>query len=387
MAAVKIYGIGKQFGQHVALKGVDLEILDGEFLTLVGPSGCGKTTLLRIIAGLERQSTGNIHIGKRVVDELPPSQRDVAMVFQSYALYPHMTVWQNIALPLIMRRLNFIRRFPLIGKLVPGTRSLLHDIDGEIRAAAATLGLEELLDRKPRQLSGGQRQRVAVGRALVRHPQVFLMDEPLSNLDAALRVQMRAEIVELHRRIGATFIYVTHDQVEAMTMSDRVVVLMEGEIVQVGTPVELYDDPQSVRVATFIGSPKINLLEGIVLNDNTVAIGDYIVAQLTGHAVGTRILVGIRPEKVVIDIDHLDGVRCVVKRREYLGSELHLHLDPEGDGETLTVRASFDQARQIQDGEIVSVKPTEGTALFFDQSGRRIKQARDSMHSGTHEGH
>jgi multiple sugar transport system ATP-binding protein len=385
MAGVAIDSIKKSFDQQEVLKNVDLEIIDGEFLTLVGPSGCGKTTLLRIIAGLERQTAGSIQIGGRAVDELAPSRRDVAMVFQSYALYPHMTVRQNIGLPLTIRRLNFFQRFPIIGKFVPGARAILREIESEIQTAAVTLGLENLLDRKPRQLSGGQRQRVAVGRALVRHPKVFLLDEPLSNLDAELRVQMRSEIIELHKRLGVTFIYVTHDQVEAMTMSDRVVVMMEGDIIQVGTPAELYENPQFVRVAKFIGSPKINILEGIVLDDGSLAIGDYVVDRLVGRPAGTKIQVGIRPENIEVGKDQHSGFRCIVRRREYLGSDLYLFLEPEGGFENVIMRATVDQARKIESGEIVYVRANEKKVLLFDQDGRRIGQNVDNSQIGNDE--
>ena len=387
MSGVTIDRIKKTFDQQDILKNIDLEIIDGEFLTLVGPSGCGKTTLLRIIAGLERQTAGSIQIGGQVVDELAPSRRDVAMVFQSYALYPHMTVRQNIGLPLTIRRLNFFRRFPIIGRYMPGARAILREIENEIQTVAATLGLENLLDRKPRQLSGGQRQRVAVGRALVRHPKVFLLDEPLSNLDAALRVQMRAEIIELHKRIGVTFIYVTHDQVEAMTMSDRVALMVEGNIIQVGTPAELYENPQFVRVAKFIGSPKINILDGIVLDDGSLAIGDYVVDRLVGRPAGTKIQVGIRPENIGVGKDQHGGFRCIVKRREYLGSELYLFLEPEGGAENVIMRAPVDQAREIESGEIVYVRANENKVLLFDQDGGRVEQNVDNSQIGNGEQH
>jgi len=387
MSSVTINSIEKSFDQQKILKNVDLEIVDGEFLTLVGPSGCGKTTLLRIIAGLERQTAGSIQIGEQVVDELAPSRRDVAMVFQSYALYPHMTVRQNIGLPLTIRRLNFFRRFPIIGRFMPGARAIMREIENEIQSVAVTLGLENLLDRKPRQLSGGQRQRVAVGRALVRHPKVFLLDEPLSNLDAELRVQMRAEIIELHKRIGVTFIYVTHDQVEAMTMSDRVVVMMEGNIIQVGTPAELYENPRFVRVAKFIGSPKINILDGIVLDDGSPAIGDYVVDCLVGHPAGTKIQVGIRPENIEVSKDQHRGFRCILKRREYLGSELYLFLKPDGGDENVIMRAPIDQARKIENGEIVYARANENRVLLFDQDGRRVEQNTDNKQIGPSEQH
>ncbi|MDX2203357.1 MAG: ABC transporter ATP-binding protein, partial [Hyphomicrobiaceae bacterium] len=261
MAQVRLRDIRKSFDRVEVLKGVDLDIADGEFISLVGPSGCGKSTLLRIIAGLEGQTSGHIEIGAENVDGVAPAARNLAMVFQSYALYPHLSVFDNIAVPLRMRRLSTLQRFPGLRWLVPGTRSRERGIRVDVAAVADLLGLQELLARKPAQLSGGQRQRVAVGRAIVREPRAFLLDEPLSNLDAKLRVHMRTEIAQLHRRLGATFIYVTHDQAEAMTMSDRIAVMMDGNVIQIGTPDQVYDDPQDLRVAEFIGSPKINVLE------------------------------------------------------------------------------------------------------------------------------
>ena len=255
MASVTLAGIAKTYedrgGTHVAVHRVDLAIGDGEFVVLVGPSGCGKTTTLRMIAGLESISDGELRIGDRVVTDLPPKERDVAMVFQNYALYPHMTVYQNLSFAL---RLQHLSR---------------PDIDRRVREAAGLLGLEHLLDRNPRQLSGGERQRVALGRALVRHPQVFLFDEPLSNLDAKLRVQMRREIARLHRELKATMIYVTHDQVEAMTLGERIVVLNAGRVQQVASPRVLYQKPANTFVASFIGSPAMNLLQGELTNGAT----------------------------------------------------------------------------------------------------------------------
>jgi multiple sugar transport system ATP-binding protein len=246
MASIAIRGVDKSFGATQVLHNVDLDVEDGEFVVLVGPSGCGKSTLLRMIAGLEEITAGEIAIGGRVVNDLPPKERDIAMVFQNYALYPHMTVRENMAFGLRMRK---------------EARS---DVDRKVTDAAETLDLATFLERFPRQLSGGQRQRVAMGRAIVRHPQVFLFDEPLSNLDAKLRVQMRVEIRALHQRLHATSVYVTHDQIEAMTMADRIVVLQGGRVEQVGTPLELYDRPANLFVAGFIGSPAMNFVPGLL---------------------------------------------------------------------------------------------------------------------------
>ena len=257
---IHIRGLSKAFGATQVLQEINLHVQQGEFVSLLGPSGCGKSTLLRIIAGLERQDQGTIHLGERAAHDLAPHERNVAMVFQNYALYPHMSVAQNIAMPLVMSRLGFLQRQPFIGALWPSRRVVQDGIRADVRALAASLGLSQLLDRKPGQLSGGQRQRVALARAMVRDPAAFLMDEPLSNLDAKLRVGVREELAELHRRLGATFLYVTHDQAEAMTLSDRVAVMDRGRILQVATPRDLYDSPNSVRVARFVGHPEINLM-------------------------------------------------------------------------------------------------------------------------------
>jgi multiple sugar transport system ATP-binding protein len=257
--SLELSGIGKGFGADDVLKEIDLSIRPGEFLSLVGMSGCGKSTLLRIIAGLETPDRGSVSIGDQDVTEVDPSDRNLAMVFQSYALYPHMSVRQNIATPLRMRRLPFAARLPLVGRFAAPAETL-SQIDAAVEQAAETLQIAHLLDRKPAQLSGGQRQRVALARALVRSPAAFLMDEPLSNLDAKLRAHMREELAGLHRRLGATFIYVTHDQIEAMTMSDRIALMSEGRIEQLGTPDELYRKPATLTVARFIGTPSINLL-------------------------------------------------------------------------------------------------------------------------------
>ncbi|MEM9232439.1 MAG: ABC transporter ATP-binding protein, partial [Pseudomonadota bacterium] len=258
MAAITLNGITKSFGDTSVLKGIDLNVTDGEFLTLVGPSGCGKSTLLRIIAGLEQQNGGDVRIGNRLINSVRAAERNLAMVFQSYALYPHLTVAQNMAVPLRLRELGFFERFPLIGRMM--ARAEHAAIIEQVHETADVLQIGPLLDRKPGQLSGGQRQRAALGRAMVRKPVAFLMDEPLSNLDAALRVHMRAELAELHRDLGATFIYVTHDQAEALTMSDRMAVMMGGEILQLAPPDEVYTNPTDLRVAQFVGSPKINAL-------------------------------------------------------------------------------------------------------------------------------
>src|SRR5947209_7904792 len=304
MASVAIRDVRKAFGPFEVVHGVNVEIADGEFVVLVGPSGCGKSTLLRMIAGLENITSGEIKIGGRVVNNVPPKERDIAMVFQNYALYPHMTVAANMGFSLKLRG------------------DPKEEIAQRLDRAAGILGLKPLLDRYPRQLSGGQRQRVAMGRAIVRDPQVFLFDEPLSNLDAKLRVQMRTEIKELHQRLKTTTIYVTHDQIEAMTMADKIVVMRDGHIEQVGAPLELFDRPANLFVAGFIGSPAMNLLKG------TVKKGERPVVDIAGSAFpmpariqtddGQAVVYGVRPEHLEI---HPDGVASTISVVEPTGSE------------------------------------------------------------------
>src|SRR5579884_3283192 len=302
MASVAIRDVRKAFGTSVVIHGVSIDIADGEFVVLVGPSGCGKTTLLRMIAGLENITAGEIRIGERVVNHVPPKERDVAMVFQNYALYPHMTVAQNMAFSLKLRGASQA------------------EIDERVKRAAEILGLGPYLARYPRQLSGGQRQRVAMGRAIVRNPQVFLFDEPLSNLDAKLRVQMRTEIKELHQRLKTTTIYVTHDQIEAMTMADRIVVMHGGIVEQIGAPLELYDQPTNLFVAGFIGSPAMNMLPGRIEADgfHAEAGGLWPLPGGMNAATGRRAVYGIRPEHFRLAEDGLPAVVHVV---EPTGSE------------------------------------------------------------------
>jgi multiple sugar transport system ATP-binding protein len=296
--SIHLSGIGKGFGDGDVLKDIDLSVEPGEFLSLVGMSGCGKSTLLRIIAGLEAPDRGRVSIGGVDVTGIDPSDRNLAMVFQSYALYPHMTVGENIATPLRMRRLSLAERLPLLGRTIPGRAGRLAEIKAEVARAADALEIGHLVDRKPAQLSGGQRQRVALARALVRSPAAFLMDEPLSNLDAKLRTHMREELTSLHRRLGATFVYVTHDQVEAMTMSDRIALMSEGRIEQLGTPDELYQRPATLMVAGFIGTPAINLLPAAIAASGKVSVfGRDIGLTSTGSLAGPA-TVGLRAEDV-----------------------------------------------------------------------------------------
>ncbi|MEP9368359.1 ABC transporter ATP-binding protein [Xanthobacter sp. VNH20] len=363
MATITLDGIRKHYGETEILKGVSLDIRDGEFLTLVGPSGCGKSTLLRILAGLEEQDAGDVSIDGRSVNGTRPKERDIAMVFQSYALYPHLCVFDNIALPLRTRRLSFAQRLPLLGPLVPGRRVIEAGIRAEVEQAAAMLDVTHLLARKPGQLSGGQRQRVALGRAMVRHPAVFLMDEPLSNLDAKLRVQMRAEITALHRRLGVTFVYVTHDQSEAMTMSDRVAVMMHGELLQVAPPEELYRDPQDLRVAEMIGSPKINVLPAAYWHGQGLPLPHCVPASAT-H-------VAFRPEASRLGPPADGQLLGTVANIENLGSDLFLHVVlRDGPVQPAVVRLS-PEAPRFAIGDAVSLWLDAGRLLAFDGAGRR----------------
>ncbi|NEU98889.1 ABC transporter ATP-binding protein [Bradyrhizobium uaiense] len=365
--------ICKKFGSTNVIRNLSLNVIPGEFLTLLGPSGCGKSTLLRIIAGLELQDEGSIAIGGREVDGLRPKLRDVAMVFQSYALYPHMSVAKNLAIPLLMRRLCAWQRIPVFGALLPGTASRKSEIIEEVARVAKSIGISHLLDRKPRQLSGGQRQRVAVGRAMVRHPAVFLMDEPLSNLDAKLRVQMRAEIKELHQRLGVTFIYVTHDQVEAMTLSDRVAVMLDGELVQVAPPQEIYANPHDRRVAEFVGSPKINMIDVNVCGGRLAEIGGQVLPSELTIGQGT-LTVGIRPEAFhLASSGEPNSISAAVRLVEHMGSDLFLHLDLTGVPDPIIARLPA-ASGHIAPGNRLHLRIRTEQLLLFSENGQRLKQ-------------
>ena len=375
MASVTLASISKSFGATPVLDAISLDVADGEFLTLVGPSGCGKSTLIRIIAGLEPQSAGAVSIGGAPVDHLRPHERKVAMVFQSYALYPHMSVFENMALPLTMARLNLLERLPLVRLASPRRRRVMDGIASEVRSVAEQLRIESYLDRRPAQLSGGQRQRVALGRAMVRHPHAFLMDEPLSNLDAKLRVQTRTEIAALQRRLGTTTVYVTHDQVEAMTMGDRVAVLRNGKLQQFASPADLYDKPANAFVAGFIGSPAMNLVTGQIVSsgvkigeDSTLALERDQLALL--HDAGlTEVTVGIRPEH--FEVSDGGGIDVVIDLVEDLGSETYLYTHASPNVHLVARSFTRTPARLAETVELRR-KPEGVVHLFNPDTGERI---------------
>jgi multiple sugar transport system ATP-binding protein len=353
MAQVVMKDLNKKYDEVHAVKDVNLNIRDKEFVVLVGPSGCGKTTTLRMVAGLEEITAGEIVIGDRVVNDLPPKDRDIAMVFQNYALYPHMTVYDNMAFGLKMRK--FAKA----------------EIEKRVQEAADLLGIRELLKRKPRQLSGGQRQRVAVGRAIVRHPQVFLFDEPLSNLDAKLRVQMRVELKRLHDRLETTAIYVTHDQVEAMTLGDRVVVMKDGWIQQVGEPLELYGHPANKFVAGFIGSPAMNFAEGVIGEEHgtlmvsnpglRIPVAPARAERLRAYK-GQTVTIGVRPEDIHLATDGRTGFDAVVDVVEPLGSEIL--LDVKVGPHVMVARVDPTVRAKVHEAIRLSIEPDR--VQFFD---------------------
>jgi multiple sugar transport system ATP-binding protein len=374
MAEIEIRGLRKAFDATEVLKGVDLTIEDGEFISLVGPSGCGKSTLLRIIAGLEPQSSGEIRIDGVRADGVRPSARNLAMVFQSYALYPHLSVFDNIAVPLRMKRLSALQRAPLVGRLVPGRRSAERGIRADVERVAEQLEISPLLKRKPGQLSGGQRQRVAVGRAIVRQPRAFLFDEPLSNLDAKLRVHMRAEIAQLHRQLKTTFIYVTHDQAEAMTMSGRIAVMIGGELIQVGTPSAIYEDPRDIRVAEFIGTPKINVFPGRVRGDGRLEVLGRVLHAATPAPAG-ECRVCVRPER--IELSGSGIFSGTVVHLENLGSEAFVHVASEGMTAPVVARVN-DPSLLPTIGASVGYGFVPDAVRAFDGNGLRIATSNAS---------
>lgn len=347
MASVTIEQVRKQYGAVPVIHDVSIDIEDGEFVTLVGPSGCGKSTLLRMLAGLEDISGGQIRIGGRVVNDIAPKERDIAMVFQSYALYPHMTVAENMGFAL---------------KLKGQDKAA---IQNRVKEAADILALEPLLDRLPKQLSGGQRQRVAMGRAIVRHPQVFLFDEPLSNLDAKLRVTMRAEIKDLHQRLKTTTVYVTHDQIEAMTMADRIVVMRGGVVEQIGRPLDLYDRPVNTFVATFIGSPAMNLFHGSILDGQFVTEDGKALPLPPNYSGGAAHTYGIRPEHLAIAES---GIQATVGVVEPTGAETHLVVKLGAFDTTLVIRDRM----ELRPGQTVAIAPDLAKIHLFSSQGSRL---------------
>ena len=371
MSDLRVSGLRKAFGAVDVLKGIDLDIPDGAFVSFLGPSGCGKSTLLRCIAGLEDLNHGGIFLGGRDISDLPSAQRDIAMVFQNYALYPHMTVRKNMAFGL---SLNGMPKA---------------EIDARVRTAADTLRITELLDRKPRQLSGGQRQRVAIGRAITRQPKLFLLDEPLSNLDASLRVTMRAELSALHGRLGVTMIYVTHDQVEAMTLSDLVVVLDKGSVAQVGRPLELFHRPANLFVAGFIGSPQMNLLPASVTGQtaDSVAVslhGKPLTIRTAGHVPldAGSVTLGIRPDRLEIAPEgELTGT---IRLAERLGTENHLHIDLEAGGTVVAITDGTHPAR-ARDRVHLRIPPEDAHVFGADGLAlpRRLDPATEALITDT----
>ncbi|MFO1351182.1 MAG: sn-glycerol-3-phosphate ABC transporter ATP-binding protein UgpC [Gammaproteobacteria bacterium] len=369
MSDIKLVNVKKSYGHSEILHGIDIDIADGEFVVFVGPSGCGKSTLLRVIAGLESITAGDLYIGGARVNDLTPPERGIAMVFQSYALYPHMTVYKNMAFGLKMANADKT------------------EIDRRVREAARALQLEPLLARKPAQLSGGQRQRVAIGRAIVRQPKVFLFDEPLSNLDAALRVQTRLEIAKLHQDLQTTIIYVTHDQVEAMTLADKIVVLNQGSVAQIGAPLDLYERPRNQFVAGFIGSPKMNFIKGEVaaIRDSALAVklADGSSATLPvaadGAKIGDAVTLGVRPEHLTTEPDAGAGaqLRGEVEVVERLGdvSYLYLHL---GDGGRITVRANGISRARV--GDALAVGAGAQALHLFAADGRAFQHRNTQDH-------
>jgi lactose/L-arabinose transport system ATP-binding protein len=355
MSGLQLRGVRKSFGAVEVIKGIDLDIADKEFVVFVGPSGCGKSTLLRLIAGLETITAGEVSIGNKRVNDIDPSRRGIAMVFQSYALYPHMTVRENM---------GFALRFAGVAK---------PEIVRQVDEAARILELQPLMGRRPKELSGGQRQRVAIGRAIVRHPDVFLFDEPLSNLDAELRVHMRVELARLHRELATTIIYVTHDQVEAMTLADKIVVLRDGEVAQTGSPLELYDNPDNLFVAGFIGSPKMNLLRAVVVGDTLRLpdLGDQTVPLppvRTRPANGAAVTLGIRPEH--FGSGGQAALELTIEVIEHLGSEAYAYAR-HGTGELVTIATKND--RSLKSGDKIAARFEPSTALLFGDAGARLR--------------
>ena len=379
MAHLCVDSISKSFGKTDVLRNVSLDIADGEFLSLLGPSGCGKSTLLRIIAGLIRQDSGSIEIDGKRIDQRSPRERNIAMVFQNYALYPHMTVWENVALPILVSGLGSIERLPGMRYVWPRSRAVHRSVDEQVRQVAASLEIDQLLDRRPDQLSGGQQQRVALARAIVRKPHAFLLDEPFSNLDAKLRVQLRSEIAALHRKLGETFVFVTHDQAEALTLSSRIAVMLHGELLQVGTPQEVFDNPSSLAVAEFIGNPPINLFKARH-DSGRVHVGGANLRVLIDYPNNEDLTLAIRPECVEMvapDDPHPTAIKVVVTRIEYLGTDTYAYLRAVDPGVTpsereLVARLPSARRQPPEIGQVLGVHFVAEDVLFFGKNGERI---------------
>jgi len=378
--ALALKHVSKAFGPQSVLRDVSIEAEAGEFIALVGPSGCGKSTLLRIAAGLERADMGQVSLAGTDVTETRAADRDMAMVFQSYALYPHLTARQNIALPLAMRRLSALERLPLMGRLTPAARAKYASIMADVERTADALRITELLDRKPGEMSGGQRQRVALGRAIVRRPKAFLMDEPLSNLDAALRVHMRAEIVSLHRAAGVVTFYVTHDQEEALGMADRVAVMIGGRILQIASPEVIYKDPEHIDVASFIGSPKINLLSGkIVQGGSLFHAGRNLFSGFGGPE--REVSIGIRPEHLFLSSEaHEGSIPLFLERLEFLGFEVIAHLKDQIDGRALIARLEPDYASDFSGANELFASAADHQMMVFETDGSRVRAMVSDAH-------
>jgi multiple sugar transport system ATP-binding protein len=391
MASIQFSGIRKTFGTVPVVKDISLDVRDGEFLVLLGPSGCGKSTLLRMLAGLESVSGGEIHINGRRVDQLPPTARDIAFVFQSYALYPHLTVRRNISFPLLMRQHRWWFHIPVIGHLAKRRIERSPEVAGLVDRVAKTLALTDRLDQYPRTLSGGQRQRVALGRAMVRQPQVFLMDEPLSNLDAKLRTSMRAEISKLHQRVGGTFVYVTHDQVEAMTMGTRIALMKDGVIQQFGAPRQIYESPANIYVARFIGTPPMNLLQADV-RDGELSVGGARqslpahLRQVLGAAFAGPVVLGVRPNRLSLASEP-GGLGGTVTLVEHVGAESLVAVSLNqartfGDDEEGTpneVRSVLSGYSQLAVGQPVSLHlDLDDAVLFSPSTGENLAPAAAS---------
>lgn len=367
MPYIKLENISKDFGTTKVLKNVSLEIKKGEFISLVGESGSGKSTILRILAGLEQQTSGNIYIETKEISKKSPKERNLSMVFQSYALYPHLSAKENIATPL-KNKLPIFYYLPFMKLFFSKIKEKFQNIDKQVQSTATKLHILDILHKKPKTLSGGQRQRVALGRAMIREPIAFLMDEPLSNLDAKLRVHMRNELVKLHRELKATFIYVTHDQVEAMSMSTQIAFLYNGNLLQVDTPLNMYNEPNNIKVAEFIGTPKINTIKAYYKNNTIYPF--TCKDDMAKFDKQNLITLGIRPE--YIELSQTKEIEVKVENIENMGSEFLLHVKSNFLENNLIIKTSQDIANKIKIDDTISIKFRQDKALYFDESGQRV---------------